>query len=164
MKKDILFKSDDFIFSCRVAGILRHGDKLLLQRPKGDDYALIGGHICAMEQSQDTLVREFEEELHAQIAVDELIAVGEIFFPWGNRPCHQIGLYYNVHLLDENAIPLTGVFQGYDDLDNERIDLDFCWVDLQALQDGAVVYPQELIPHILSGSKDIFHFVSRQFP
>ncbi|MGM9601980.1 MAG: NUDIX hydrolase [Faecousia sp.] len=162
MPKDILFKNEDFIFSYRVAGILRRGDKILLQKPKDDDYSLIGGHISAMELSADTLVREFQEEIHAKIGVDELIAVGEIFFPWGKRPCHQISLYYNVHLLDERDIPMEGVFHGYDDLDNERINLDFCWVDIQQLKAGVTVYPQELIPHILSGSKEILHFVSNQ--
>ncbi len=42
--------------------------------------------------------------------------------PWGNRPCHQIALYYKVHLSDLSSIPLDGTFQGYDDLGNERID------------------------------------------
>ena len=38
----------------------------------------------------ETLKREFEEELHAKIEVDNLLAIGEIYFPWGKRPCHQI--------------------------------------------------------------------------
>ena len=40
---DILFKNDDFVFSYRVGGILIHNEKILLQRPKNDDYAIIGG-------------------------------------------------------------------------------------------------------------------------
>lgn len=39
---DILFKNDDFVFSYRVGGILTHNGKILLQRPKNDDYAIIG--------------------------------------------------------------------------------------------------------------------------
>lgn len=31
---DILFKTDDFVFSYRVGGILIHEGKILLQRPK----------------------------------------------------------------------------------------------------------------------------------
>ena len=127
---DILFKNDDFVFSYRVGGILTHNGKILLQRPKNDDYAIIGGHVVAMETSMETLKREFEEEIHAKIEVDNLLAIGEIYFPWGKRPCHQICLYYNVHLVDD-GIPLDGVFHGYDELDNERIDLDFCWVPLE---------------------------------
>ena len=141
---DILFKNDDFVFSYRVGGILKHNGKILLQRPKNDDYAIIGGHVAAMETSMETLKREFEEELHAKIEVDNLLAIGEIYFPWGKRPCHQICLYYNVHL------------------DNERIDLDFCWVSLEDLKKGTKVYPLELIPYILESGKEIVHFVSKQ--
>lgn len=151
----------DFVFSYRVGGILKHNGKILLQRPKNDDYAIIGGHVAAMETSMETLKREFEEELHAKIEVDNLLAIGEIYFPWGKRPCHQICLYYNVHLMDDN-IPLDGVFHGYDELDNERIDLDFCWVSLEDLKKGTKVYPLELIPYILESGKEIVHFVSKQ--
>ena len=143
---DILFKNDDFVFSYRVGGILKHNGKILLQRPKNDDYAIIGGHVAAMETSMETLKREFEEELHAKIEVDNLLAIGEI---------------YNVHLMDDN-IPLDGVFHGYDELDNERIDLDFCWVSLEDLKKGTKVYPLELIPYILESGKEIVHFVSKQ--
>lgn len=79
---DILFKNDDFVFSYRVGGILTHKGKILLQRPKNDDYAIIGGHVAAMETSMETLKREFEEEIHAKIEVDNLLAIGEIYFPW----------------------------------------------------------------------------------
>ena len=46
---DILFKNDDFVFSYRVGGILIRNGKILLQRPKNDDYSIIGGHVAAME-------------------------------------------------------------------------------------------------------------------
>lgn len=86
---DILFKNDEFVFSYRVGGILIHNEKILLQRPKNDDYAIIGGHVAVMETSMETLKREFEEELHTKIEVDNLLAIGEIYFPWGKRPCHR---------------------------------------------------------------------------
>lgn len=50
---DILFKNDHFVFSYRVGGILKHNGKILLQRPKSDDYAIIGGHVAAMETSYE---------------------------------------------------------------------------------------------------------------
>ena len=162
MQRDILFKTEDFVFSYRVGGILVHNDKILLQRPKNDDYAIIGGHVSSLETTIDTLKREFEEELHANIVVDDLLAIGEIFFPWGDKPCHQICLYYKVHLSNHEDIPLDGSFYGYDDLDNERIDLEFCWVPLEELKNGLKVYPTELIPYILEPQDDIVHFVSKQ--
>ena len=158
---DILFKKDDFIFSYRVGGILIQNGKILLQRSKNDDYAIIGGHVTSMETSEETLRREFEEELHAKIAVDKLMAIGEIYFTWNSKPCHQLCLYYNVHLLD-NSIPLDGVFHGYDELNNERINLDFCWVSLEDLKNGTKVYPLELIPYIIEPKNQIVHFISKQ--
>ncbi len=129
---DILFKNDDFVFSYRVGGILIRNGKILLQRPKNDDYSIIGGHVAAMETSIETLKREFEEELHTKIEVDNLLAIGEIYFPC-KRPCHQICLYYNVHLVNYD-IPLDVDLHGYDGLDDKRIDLDFCWVPLEDLK------------------------------
>lgn len=162
MGRDILYKSDDFIFSYRVGGILIHNGKVLLQKPKDDDYAIIGGHVSSMETTAETLKREYAEEIHASIEVDRLMAVSEIFFPWGKKPCHQICLYYKIHLTDMNAIPLDGVFSGYDEFDHQRVDLDFCWVPLKELRNGLKVYPEELIPYILDEQESIVHFVSRQ--
>ena len=162
MSKDILFKTEDFVFSYRVGGVLIQNNKILLQKPKNDDFAFIGGHVSCMETTAETLKREFEEELHAKIAVDNLLAVGEVFFPWGKKPCHQISLYYKVHLLNDNDIPSEGSFHGYDYLENERIDLDFCWIPLEELKNGLKVYPEELIPYILSDKNETVHFVSRQ--
>ncbi|MGX8710914.1 MAG: hypothetical protein ACQGTM_11795 [bacterium] len=96
-----------------------------------------------------------------KIGVDKLFAVGEVFFPWGNKPCHQICLYYKIHLLENNVIPMDGVFQGYDELDNQRIDLDFCWVSLKELKNGLKVYPLELIPSIIDDSGETAHFISK---
>lgn len=162
MKNDILFKTEDFIFSYRVGGILIHDGKILLQKPKDDDYAIIGGHVSSMETTKETLMREFEEELHIKIEVDNLLAIGEIFFQWGNRLCHQICFYYKVHLDNMNTIPKDNIFQGYDELDNERIDLDFYWVPLSELRNGLKVYPLELMPIILEDSEQIAHFISRE--
>lgn len=90
-----------------------YSSKILLQRPQNNDYSIIGRHAAAMQTSMETLKRESEEELHAKIEVHNLLAIGEIYFPWGKRPCHQICLYYNVHMVDD-CISLDGVFHGYD--------------------------------------------------
>lgn len=160
--QDILFKTEDLVFSYRIGGVLIREGNILLQRSKEDSsYAFIGGHVSALETSKETLVREFHEELHAEVRVGDLLAIGEIFFPWEGRPVHQIALYYAVELESDSQIPLDGTFSGYDDLDSVRYDLDFCWVPLSDL-DQIQVYPGELLPHILSGSKEVLHFVSKQ--
>lgn len=65
-------------------------------------------------------------------------------------------------MMYDDDIPSDGSFHKCDDLDNESIDLDFCWVPLEELKNGLKVYPLELIPHILNDSSGIVHFVSKQ--
>lgn len=158
--RDILFFEEDFVFSYRIAGVLVQNGKALLQR-SGGDYALIGGHVAAMEQTKETLKREFLEELHAEVKVGELLAVGEVFFPWGDKPCHQIFLSYAAELADGAAIPMDGVFHGYDELGGKRFDLDFCWVPLAEL-DKIRLYPPELIPVLRGETAGVLDFVYRE--
>ena len=122
--RDILFKTDDYIFSYRVGGLLIRDGKVLMQKAVDDDgYAFIGGHVAFGETTDQTLVREFKEEIGADIKIERLIMVNENFFPWGNCPCQQINLYYLVSLSDETQIPLDGTFKALDELGNERIEL-----------------------------------------
>lgn len=79
MDREILFKTDDFIFSYRVGGLLIRNDKILLQNP-GMIITDYRGHVSCFETTAETLKREFEEEIHAEIGIDRLFAVGEIFF------------------------------------------------------------------------------------
>ena len=159
MSQDILFKTEDHVFSYRVGGILVENGKILLQRDKNGDHAVIGGHVSFMEQAKDTLVREYMEELHVKIGVDELLAVQENFFMWGDKPCHQVHFYYNVHLEDEHFFR-EGMVSGYDELDNMRVDLDYIWIPLEELKD-IPVYPRE-IEKLLEKREGVFHFVSSE--
>ena len=159
---DILFKTDDYIFSYRVGGVLIHNDKMLLQRVPGDDgYAFIGGHVAFGETTAETLVREFKEEIRADIKVERLLMVGENFFPWGKHPCHQINLYYLVSLTDGTQIPLDGSFKAVDELGNERIDLDMCWISLKDIP-NITVYPTEAKEHIINIPNEIVYFVHKE--
>ena len=91
---DILFKTDDYVFSYRVGGLLIHNGKVLMQKAVDDDgYAFIGGHVAFGETTSETIVREFKEEIGADIKVERLFMVNENFFPWGTRPCQQINLF-----------------------------------------------------------------------
>ena len=158
--RDILFKTEDFIFSYRVAGIIQNGDKLLLQRYK-DDYTFIGGHICGLETHDMALKREFKEELDADIEVDDLFAVGENFFVWDGTPWHQVCFYYRVHFTDENQFPMDGVIHGQDEWEDGTFELDFCWTPIDDVKKIHMV-PEEIAPYILENPKQIVHFVSRK--
>ena len=159
MSHDILFKNDEHVFSYRVAGLLVREDKILLQRDIWKNHAVPGGHVSFMETTEETLKREFLEEINAVIGVDRLVAVQENFFMWGEKPCHQLHFYYQIHLEEEN-IQLEGEFPVCDELGDLRVDLDFVWIPLEEL-DKISVYPRE-IRKLLEKREGVLHFVSSE--
>ena len=159
---DILFKTENYVFSYRVGGVLICNGKMLLQKVPGDEgYAFIGGHVAFGETTAETLVREFKEEVRADVKIERLLMIGENFFPWGNKPCHQINLYYLVSLADERQIPLEGKFKAVDELGNERIDLDMCWVSLKDIP-NITVYPTNAKEYIINIPNGVAHFVYKE--
>lgn len=164
MDYDILYRSEDFVFSYRIAGVLVKNGSILLQKPANDDgYSIPGGHVRRGETSQEALIREFKEEINADIQVDKLLFVGENFFPWGDRPCQQISLYYHILLRDETQIPLAGVFKVIDELENSQIDLDFCWIPVSELK-KVRFYPTNLVDDLITLPENVKHFVFKQAP
>ena len=162
MSKDILFKNDDFVFSYRVAGLLIKNNKILLQRPISDTgYAIPGGHVSFGETNEETLIREFREEIGVDIKVNGLKWVGEIFFPWGDKPCHQINLFYKVTLTEDTQIPLHGEFYGIEKIENDSFKLEFSWVDLKDIL-NVELYPTNAKELLLNNSKEIKHFIYRE--
>ena len=159
MSHDILFKTNEHVFSYRVAGLLVREDKILLQRDIWKNHAVPGGHVSFMETTEETLKREFLEEINAVIGVDRLVAVQENFFMWGEKPCHQLHFYYQIHLEEEN-IQLEGEFPVCDELGDLRVDLDFVWIPLEEL-DKISVYPRE-IRKLLEKREGVLHFVSSE--
>ncbi len=159
---DILFKTDDYVFSYRVGGLLIHNGKVLMQKLVGEDgYAFIGGHVSFGETTAETIVREFKEEIGADIKVERLFMVNENFFPWGPRPCQQINLYYIVSLVDETQIPLDRDFKALDELGNERFELDMCWIPLADIPDKNI-YPPQAKEYIADPPDEIVHFVYKE--
>lgn len=151
---DILLKTENTVFSYRVAGICVQNGRVLLQTAAGDTaFAFPGGHVAFGETSAETLIREFKEEMGAEISVGELKWVAEIFFPWGSKPCHQICLYYEV-ALHSPEIPQEGAFPG-------KENLEFHWVPMEGLSE-LEVYPtnvRELLDRLGEG---VQHFVYRE--
>ena len=67
---DILFHTDEYVFSYRVAGICIQKGKVLLQKPINDTaFAFPGGQVSLGETNAQTLEREFQEEIGVDICV-----------------------------------------------------------------------------------------------
>ncbi len=159
---DILFKDEDYVFSYRVSGIMIHEGKILLQKPENEDgYSFVGGHVAIGETTAEALVREYKEETGIDVVIERLFAVGEVFFSWGKRPCHQISLYYLVKPADPALIPQADIFKGTDEIESKKFKIDFCKIPLSKLE-SLTVYPKEILPVILNPTDNVFHFVSKQ--
>ncbi|MBQ7891887.1 MAG: NUDIX hydrolase [Erysipelotrichaceae bacterium] len=158
---DILFKTEDYVFSYRVAGICIQNGKVLLQKPSNDTaYAFPGGHVAFGETNAQTLVREFQEECGVDISVGDLKWVGEVFFPWGSKPCHQICLYYLVDIISKN-IPLDGMFIGKEKMEGRKFDLGFHWVPVDELKD-IEVYPTNVVELMDKMNSGVQHFIYKE--
>jgi len=158
---DILFHTAKQVFSYRVAGICVKDGRVLLQKPVGDTaFAFPGGHAEFGETNAETLVREFREELGAEISVGALKWVGEIFFPWGDKPCHQLCLYYLVDITD-SVTPQSGMFYGSEQLENDHFKLEFHWVPIEKLAD-IELYPTNAAALMQHLDGEVQHFIYRE--
>lgn len=159
---DLLFKSEDGVFSYRVAGICIREGRVLLQTTTGEDrsFAFPGGHVSFGETNAQTLIREFKEEIGAEISVGELKWVAEVFFPWGKKPCHQICLYYMVEIRNPE-IPGDGKFLGKEHLEGRSFDLEFHWVPLEKAAE-LELYPTDCRKLLGQLDQGVQHFVYKE--
>lgn len=158
---DILYRSEDHLFSYRVAGICIREGQVLLQSLEGEPgYAFPGGHVSFGETSGETLVREFMEEAALNVRVGPLKWVAENFFPWDGKPCHQICLYYLVELIDP-AIPMTGSFPVKEHLDGRILDLQYHWIPLAEIPE-LLIYPGQAKGYLKLLDEGVRHFVFRE--
>ena len=157
--RDLLFKTEDGVFSYRAAGVCIHDGCVLLQSTSNDpSLAFPGGHVAFGETNAETLAREFAEEMGAEIKVRDLRWAAEAFFPWGERRCHQICLYYDVEII--GGIPMRGSFIGREQIDGRKFDLIFRWVPIEALGgEGAVVYPTPCAELLKKDDRETVHFI-----
>lgn len=160
---DILFKTDDWVFSYRVAGICVQNGKVLLQKPTNDNaHAFPGGHVEFGETNAETLIREFKEEIGADIQFGELKWVAEAFFPWGGsgKPCHQICLYYMVEILNPE-IPKDGMIMATEHIEGRNFALEYHWVPLENVE-KLEVYPTQTPALLQKLHEGVQHFVYKE--
>jgi ADP-ribose pyrophosphatase len=158
---DILFRTDDYVFSYRVAGVCVRNGRVLLQKQTNDPgHAFPGGHAELGETNAETLLREFREEIGAEISVGDLRWVGELFFPWDDKPCHQICLYYDIEITGGD-IPQTGNFLAHEHIEGRNFDIEFHWVPLDRLGD-IELYPPQASAFLTDGIGGVRHFIYRE--
>lgn len=89
------------LFSFRVAGLIIQNDHVLVQAGVNDRYwALPGGRAEIGETSEETIVREMQEELDRTVKIERLLWVVESFFGFDGYSAHELGFYYLLSLPD----------------------------------------------------------------
>jgi len=94
-----------------AVAIVRNGSKILAE--KGYDskkqegyYRLMGGTIEFAETASSALVREFREELGADITVGKQLKVVQNIFEWEGKKGHEICFVYEAEFADASLYGL----------------------------------------------------------
>ena len=130
-----------------VLGIARNGNKILVS--EGHDkvknqvfYRCLGGGIEFLEKSDVALKREYKEELGIDIAVGEFLGIAENIFNFQGNDAHELVLFYNIKLKDED------IKERYRILDEED-DGDTYWIDIDEFKNKEkILYPEEILKYL----------------
>lgn len=97
---------NNFKFRPSAYGVLRDGNKVLVQRHKLlSKYGFPGGGIKINESISEGLVREYEEETGLKIQVGKLLGISEDFFTFKATDIHGILIYYEVKKVGGKILP-----------------------------------------------------------
>ena len=132
MRHIIRIEQDGTVFNFRVAGVIRHGGRVLLHKAEGETFwSLPGGRVEMHENATLSLQREMLEELGVEVRVERLLWVAENFFEYLGKQFYELGFYFLVALPEDS--PLTRhqePFYG----DEEGLVLTFQWFPLEELE------------------------------
>jgi 8-oxo-dGTP pyrophosphatase MutT (NUDIX family) len=104
----ITFEVGNKRFKYRVAGIAVHNDQVLLHQADGDNFWVFpGGHAELGESAEQTLKREFMEELNTEVDVIRLLWLVENFFTYSGRSYHELALYFLIQLAKSSPLLRT---------------------------------------------------------
>ncbi|MEG0074138.1 MAG: NUDIX domain-containing protein [Clostridia bacterium] len=84
-------------FNFRVGGIILSKDKskVLLHRLSNFNFWLLpGGRVEMMENTEESLIREMEEEIGIKCSINKLALSSETFFKLKEISYHEIAFYY----------------------------------------------------------------------
>ncbi|WP_422657603.1 NUDIX hydrolase [Paenibacillus sp. EC2-1] len=158
----ITFERENNKFNFRVAGIAIQNNRVLLHTTQTDDFwNLPGGRVEFNESTDQTIVREFKEELDIDVRIKELFFVNEDFFEYDGKRYHEIGFYYLIDLPEGHELTRTDEeFLGIE----EGGKLIFKWFPLEQL-DQLHVYPDILKTELfnLKDKNQIKHYINDEY-
>ncbi|WP_186577021.1 NUDIX hydrolase [Aquibacillus kalidii] len=151
---DTTFKLDKTVFNYRVAAVLIVNNHVLIHKQvKDDHWALPGGRAKVMEDSPTSIKREIKEELGFEVKINRLLWITENFFKYNSNDFHEIALYYNVSLMNNDYQLNNNPFYG-----EEGDRLIYQWIPIQDLE-NYLLYPEFLRVSIKHLSESVEHVI-----
>ncbi|MDE1463903.1 NUDIX hydrolase [Spartinivicinus poritis] len=112
-------------FNFRSVAVVIHSDHILLHKAVADDFwTLPGGRVEFFETSENTVLRELEEELGVKSTVKRHLWYAENFFELSGKQFHEVANYFLVSLDEEPMINSELDFSSIE----ENVELIFRWV------------------------------------
>ncbi len=157
---DVEIKNEQGKFNFRVCGIIKRGDKFLIQKIEGNNfYCLPGGHVELGEDTLSAVRREMKEEVSITTKNENLFAIVENFFEDKTAKIfHELGFYYIVEA--EEELPLTDYSVDENDKGTMK-HLEFKWVTKEELQNEDF-RPLAIKDLLLSSPSTPQHIIFRQ--
>lgn len=145
---DLSIKVEDYKLNIRSTGIIIHNNKLLVHNShKQDHYALMGGRIAIGESSEETVKREFKEEIGKEVDVIGYVGTVENFFTVGTEKYHEIMFIYQLEFVNEEDKKIENTLKNIEGEDY----LEYNWIDINNLENEDL-RPEGIIPIIKNGN------------
>ncbi|WP_297522536.1 NUDIX domain-containing protein [uncultured Clostridium sp.] len=142
----IKFEENGVVFNLRTAGIIIEDGYVFLERKESDDFwSIPGGRTEFMEETYDTVIREYKEELNAIVKPIRQVYLTEDFFVYEKSQYHEIGFYYLTELVSREFADKNKTYIGKEG----REDLIYKWFNLELIN-NIKVYPKFLEEGLLN--------------
>lgn len=144
---DLSLKVEDYKLNIRSTGIIIHNNKILVHNShKQDHYALMGGRIAIGESSEETVKREFKEEIGKDVEIIGYVGTVENFFTTDEGKYHEIMFIYQLEFVDEEDKKIEHTLKNIEGEDY----LEYNWLDIDNLENKPL-RPEGIIPIIKNG-------------
>ncbi len=105
-------------------------------------YRCLGGGIAFLEKSSDALKREFSEEVHANIIINDFLGISENIFTYKGKNAHELVLIYSIDIPDE-------YYQEEYHIIDDKADYMARWIDIDDFKNKSkILYPEDIFKYL----------------